>query len=90
MASNVPAARAHDDGERHFAGRRADVVRASVRVFEAHSSGAVAEWESSYMEDTVHYDTLLTSESLASVRTFIHDGGVQLSCARRGLRCVCR
>ena len=51
---------------------------------------AFAEWGSSFMEDTVHYETLLTSESLAGVRTFIHDGGVQLSCARRGLRCVCR
>ena len=29
-----------------------------------------------YMEDTVHYETLLTSESLAGVRTFIHDGGM--------------
>ena len=35
------------------------------------------------MEDTGHYETLLTSESLAGVRTFIHGGGVQLSCARR-------
>ena len=32
------------------------------------------------MEDTAHYETLLTSESLAGVRTFIHGGGVQLSC----------
>ena len=34
------------------------------------------------MEDTVHYG--LTSESLAGVRTFIHDGGVQLKVAVRG------
>ena len=47
-------------------------------------------WGSSYMEDTVHDNTLFTSESLAGVRNFIHGGGVQLSCARRGLRCVCR
>ena len=44
-----------------------------------------AEWGSSYMEDAVHYETLITQESLAGVRTFIYDGGVQLSCARRGL-----
>ena len=36
-----------------------------------------------YMEDTVHYETLITQESLAGVRTFIYDGGVQLSCARQ-------
>ena len=35
-----------------------------------------------YMEDTVHYETLLTSESSAGVRTFIHGGGMQLSCAQ--------
>ena len=34
------------------------------------NTGVVAEWGSSYMEDTLHYETL-TQESLDGVRTFI-------------------
>ena len=43
-------------------------TRAQLYPVVVDISVVVAEWVSSYMEDTVHYETLLTSESLAGVR----------------------